>query len=29
LPSINKQVTKLNKEYFSGQELYRVIADEW
>jgi glycosyltransferase involved in cell wall biosynthesis len=28
LPSINKQVTKLNKEYFSGQELYRVIADE-
>jgi len=28
LPSINKQVTKLNKEFFSGRELYRAIADE-
>ena len=28
LPSINKQLTKLNKEFFSGKELYRVIADE-
>ena len=27
LPSINKQVTKLNKEFFSGKKLYRVIAD--
>ena len=28
LPSIQKQVTKLHKEFFSGKELYRVIADE-
>jgi hypothetical protein len=27
LPNINKQVTKLNKEFFSGKKLYRVIAD--
>ena len=27
LPSINKQVTKLNKEFFSGKKLYRVIRD--
>ena len=27
LPSINKQVTKLNKEFFSGKKLYRVISD--
>ena len=27
LPSISKQVTKLNKEFFSGKKLYRVIAD--
>jgi hypothetical protein len=25
--SLNKQVTKLNKEFFSGKALYRVIAD--
>ena len=28
LPSINKQVTKLNKEFFSGSELYKAIANE-
>ena len=28
LPSLNKQVTKLNKEFFSGKALYRTIADE-
>jgi hypothetical protein len=27
LPSLNKQVTKLNKHFFSGKKLYRVIAD--
>ena len=27
LPSINKQVTKLNKEFFSGKKLYRVLRD--
>ena len=27
LPSLNKQVTKLNKNFFSGKKLYRVIAD--
>jgi len=27
LPNINKQLTKLNKEFFSGKKLYRVIAD--
>ena len=27
LPSINKQVTKLNKEFFSGKKLYRIISD--
>ena len=26
--SLNKQVTKLNKEFFSGKALYRTIADE-
>jgi hypothetical protein len=28
LPNINKQLTKLNKEFFSGKKLYRVIADD-
>jgi hypothetical protein len=28
LPSINKQVTKLNKDFFSGTELYKAIANE-
>jgi hypothetical protein len=28
LPSINKQLSKLNKEFFSGTELYKAIADE-
>ena len=28
LPSLSKQVTKLNKEFFSGKALYRTIADE-
>jgi len=28
LPSLNKQVTELNKEFFSGQALYKAIADE-
>ena len=27
LPSINKQVTKLNKEFFSGKELYEEISN--
>jgi len=27
LPSINKQVTKLNKEFFSGKELYKEISN--
>ena len=27
LPSLNKQVNKLNKHFFSGKKLYRVIAD--
>ena len=27
LPSINRQVTKLNSEFFSGTELYRTIAN--
>ena len=27
LPSINKQVTKLNKEFFSGKQLYEVISN--
>jgi hypothetical protein len=27
LPSINKQITKLNKDYFSGKALYRIIRD--
>lgn len=27
LPSLNKQVTELNKEFFSGQALYKAIAD--
>ena len=25
--SPNKQITKLNKNFFSGKKLYRVIAD--
>ena len=28
LPSISKQVTKLNKEFFSGTELYKAINNE-
>ena len=28
LPSINKQLSKLNKEFFSGTELYKAISDE-
>jgi hypothetical protein len=28
LPNINKQVTKLNKEFFSGKELYEEIIAE-
>ena len=28
LPSINKQVNKLNKEFFSGKELYKAISNE-
>jgi hypothetical protein len=28
LPSINKQVTKLNKEFFSGKKLYEAISSE-
>ena len=28
LVSLDKQRTKLNKEFFSGTELYRTIADE-
>jgi hypothetical protein len=28
LPSINKQVTKLNKEFFSGKKLYEEISSE-
>jgi len=27
LPSINKQVNKLNKEFFSGKELYEEISN--
>ena len=27
LPSINKQITKLNKDFFSGKNLYRIIRD--
>jgi hypothetical protein len=27
LPSLTKQVNKLNKQFFSGKKLYRVIAD--
>ena len=27
LPSLTKQVNKLNKQFFSGKNLYRVIAD--
>jgi hypothetical protein len=27
LPSLNKQVNKLNKDFFSGKKLYRIIAD--
>ena len=27
LPGINKQVTKLNKEFFSGEELYDAISE--
>ena len=27
LPNINKQVTKLNKEFFSGKELYEEISN--
>ena len=27
LPSLNKQVNKLNKHFFSGKKLYRVVAD--
>jgi uncharacterized membrane-anchored protein YhcB (DUF1043 family) len=26
--SLEKQRTKLNKEFFSGAELYKAIADE-
>jgi len=28
LPNINKQVTKLNKEFFSGSALYEAISNE-
>ena len=28
LPSINKQLSKLNKDFFSGTELYKAITDE-
>ena len=28
LPSINKQVTKLNKEFFSGEKLYETVSNE-
>ena len=28
LPSINKQVTKLNKEFFSGKKLYETVSNE-
>ena len=28
LPSLNKQITKLKKEFFSGRELYKAIVNE-
>ena len=28
LPSLNKQITKLKKEFFSGSELYKALGDE-
>ena len=28
LPSLNKQITKLKKEFFSGSELYKALSDE-
>jgi len=28
IPSLKKQVSKLNKNFFSGNELYKVISDE-
>jgi hypothetical protein len=28
LVSLDKQRTKLNKEFFSGKELYKAIQDE-